>query len=333
LNRILEATTYVTGAEEASLFLLGEATQDLQLRAFKGGGAQAAGMRESADDGVVRQVMSSGEPVTTRSSRSRKTEPLQVALAVPLKLKGRTIGVLHVASKMDMKPFTDNDQHLLSMLADYAAIAIENARLYEAAQQELDQRKRAEETIKHLAYHDDLTGLPNRTLFNDRLGVALARARRHQQKLTVMLLDLDHFKAVNDRLGHTVGDQLLQAVGERLASLLRESDTVCRLGGDEFLLLLSDMAAVQDADKVAKRILQAIRKPFVLDDHELCITTSLGIAIYPGDGVDADTLIKNADIAMYRAKEVGRDNYQQYTSCRGRKATRTLRSRQDERRE
>jgi len=213
-----------------------------------------------------------------------------------------------------MDPFTDHDRYLLSTLADHAAIAIENGRLYEAAQGELTERKRAEGTIRRLAYHDALTGLPNRALFNDRLGVALAQARRRQQGLAVMLLDLDHFKNVNDELGHTAGDQLLQAVGERLKSLIRESDMVCRMGGDEFLLLLPGMAKVEYAGAAAARILELIRKPFVLEEQRLRITTSLGIAIYPDDGEDADTLIKNADAAMYRAKEEGRDNYQRYSS-------------------
>ncbi len=178
---------------------------------------------------------------------------------------------------------------------------------------DITERKRAEEIIKHMAYHDDLTGLPNRRLFNDRLYLALAHAQRSQQKLAVMLLDLDHFKVINDTLGHSVGDQLLQVVGERLVSLLRKGDTVARMGGDEFMLLLPEIAQVEDAAEVAARILEAFREPSVFDGHELHITSSLGIALYPDDGEDEDTLMKNADIAMYRAKGEGRDNYQRYT--------------------
>ncbi|TKJ29506.1 MAG: hypothetical protein CEE40_08380 [Chloroflexi bacterium B3_Chlor] len=315
LIRIVEATTRITGAEETSLFLLDEETQDLQLRAVQGVGDQRAHeVRESAGDAIVRQVMTSGEVATIQSPRSRKTDPLLATLAVPLKVRERTVGVLRASSAEAMKPFNDNDRYLLSALADYATIAIENARLYEAVQQELAERKRAEETIRQLAYHDTLTGLPNRTLFNDRLGVALAQARRHKLKLAVMLLDLDHFKDVNDSLGHSVGDQLLQAVGERLVNLLRESDTVCRMGGDEFLLLLPEMAKAEYAGKAAERILEVIREPFSLANHKLRITTSLGIALYPDDGGDGDTLVKNADVAMYVAKDKGRDRYQVYGS-------------------
>jgi diguanylate cyclase (GGDEF)-like protein/PAS domain S-box-containing protein len=185
---------------------------------------------------------------------------------------------------------------------------------YEGIIRDITQQKQAAETIKHLAFHDSLTGLPNRTLFVDRLGVALADARRRNQRPAVMLLDLDRFKHVNDTLGHTVGDQLLQAVGSRLTGILRETDTVCRMGGDEFLLLISGTDQHQEASLVADKVLRAVREPFALNGHELNISTSLGIAIYPEDGKDVETLIKNADIAMYRAKERGRDNFQRYSA-------------------
>jgi diguanylate cyclase (GGDEF)-like protein len=186
--------------------------------------------------------------------------------------------------------------------------------------QDITERKRAEEKLAYMATHDALTGLPNRWLFNDRLTLELARAYRNRQKVAVMLLDLDHFKDVNDTLGHTVGDKLLQVVGERLTSIVRKSDTVARMGGDEFMLLslFPGIRREEDAVKIAQRILQAFRKPFIFDDHEIRITTSIGIAIYPYDGKDADTLIKNADIAMYQAKARGRDNYQRYSGKEGR---------------
>jgi len=178
---------------------------------------------------------------------------------------------------------------------------------------EVAKLKRTEEAIKQLAYHDSLTGLPNRRLFNDRLDVAIAYAQRNRHKLAMLLLDLDQFKDVNDTLGHSVGDKLLKAVSERLINILRKSDTVARMGGDEFMLMLPEMALGEDAAKVAAKILNAFQDPFVFEGYELRITTSIGIAIYPHDGEDSDTLVKNADIAMYCAKEQGRHKYQYYT--------------------
>ena len=178
---------------------------------------------------------------------------------------------------------------------------------------DITERKRVEKELAYMATHDSLTGLPNRMLFHDRLLLSLTQAHRHQKKLALMLLDLDYFKDVNDTLGHSVGDQLLRAVGNRLRRLLRKGDTVARVGGDEFLLLLPEIARVEDAITIAKKILAAFRKPCVFDDHELLISTSIGIAIYPDDSDSADTLLKHADIAMYGAKDKGRSTYQRFT--------------------
>jgi diguanylate cyclase (GGDEF)-like protein len=172
----------------------------------------------------------------------------------------------------------------------------------------------AEEQLVYIATHDPLTSLPNRRLFNDCLTLELAHAHRNQQKLAVISLDLDHFKDVNDALGYSVGDKLLQVVADRLKSLLRRSDTVARVGDDEFMLILPGIAREYHADKVAHKILEAVRKPFVFAGLELDITTSIGVALYPNDGEDGDTLMKNVGIAMYRARDRGRDNYQHYTS-------------------
>ncbi len=178
---------------------------------------------------------------------------------------------------------------------------------------DITERKHAEEELQYIATHDALTGVPNRALFNDRLTLALTQADRNKKKLAVMLLDLDYFKDVNDTMGHSIGDQLLRVVGNRLTELLRKGDTVARVGGDEFLLLLAEIAMIKDANIIARKILEAFRKPFVFNDHEIIITTSIGVSIYPDDGADANTLTKHADVAMYRAKDKGRDNFQRYT--------------------
>jgi len=181
---------------------------------------------------------------------------------------------------------------------------------FQSVSRDITEQVRTEEQLIYLAIHDALTGLPNRRLFDDHLSLELTHAQRNQEKLVLMLLDLDDFKEVNDTLGHSVGDRLLQAVAHRLTSLLRRGDTVARMGEDEFMLLLPEMAQVEAATEVAQKILEAIRKPFVFEGHELHTSASIGIAIYPDHGEDGNTLMKNAEIAMYRAKDLGRDNYQ-----------------------
>jgi len=180
---------------------------------------------------------------------------------------------------------------------------------------DIDERKKAEATILHMAFHDALTGLPNRLLFNDRLNVAMAAAQRNNKKFGVMMLDLDKFKNINDSLGHDIGDQLLQSVGNRLRGRLRKSDTVARMGGDEFMLLLPEINQREDAEVIARKIVDSFQRAFALGNHELKITTSIGIAVYPESGLDFDTLKKNADIAMYKAKENGRNNFQSYNEA------------------
>jgi len=179
-------------------------------------------------------------------------------------------------------------------------------------QSDITKRKKAEETVKELAYRDPLTGLPNRRIFSERLTLEIAHAWRDRQRLAVMFLDLDHFKDVNDMLGHDIGDKLLQAVAIRLRSVLRRSDTLARLGGDEFLLILPELTRVVDAGKIAQKILEAFQGPFLVRSYELYMSASIGIATYPKDGGIPDILIKRADIAMYQAKKAGRNNYRSY---------------------
>ncbi|MDP2031485.1 MAG: EAL domain-containing protein [Thiobacillus sp.] len=167
----------------------------------------------------------------------------------------------------------------------------------------------AKDNLEHLVHHDVLTDLPNRTLLQDRLGQAIELARRQGRRLAVMFMDLDQFKHINDSLGHAVGDQLLQSVAQRLVGGVRHSDTVSRQGGDEFVLLLPYIEHAEDAMLSAQKVLAALAPSHHIDGHELHIGASIGISIFPDDGQDAETLIKHADIAMYQAKESGRNNY------------------------
>jgi diguanylate cyclase (GGDEF)-like protein/PAS domain S-box-containing protein len=174
------------------------------------------------------------------------------------------------------------------------------------------QRKRAEEQLHHMAHHDGLTGLPNRLLFMDRLQQAMSKADRNQSLIGVAFVDLDRFKTINDSLGHEAGDLLLKQVAERLTQCVRGSDTVARLSGDEFTLLLTDVAQVDDVARVAKRVLESFSEPIAVPGHELFTSASIGITLYPVDDKSAEGLLRNADIAMYRAKERGRNTYQFY---------------------
>ncbi|HCA27938.1 MAG TPA: diguanylate cyclase, partial [Betaproteobacteria bacterium] len=177
---------------------------------------------------------------------------------------------------------------------------------------DISERKQAEKEVYHLANYDALTDLPNRVLLHDRLSQAMVQAHRQHTMVGVMFIDLDRFKVINDTLGHKIGDMLLKKVAARLKGCVREEDTVSRRGGDEFVILLPELKRVDDAVRVAQKILLSIAKPFTLDSHELHISASIGLSFYPRDGKNAETLMKNADVAMYRAKENGRDNYQVY---------------------
>lgn len=183
---------------------------------------------------------------------------------------------------------------------------------YEGTVIDITERKRAEAIIQYQAFHDLLTTLPNRALFNESLMISLQNDPTNQRKFAVMFLDLDRFKKINDTLGHAVGDRLLQNVAERLKNCLRDGDTVARWGGDEFTILLTQINTIDDAGKVAQRIIDALKLPFFIDNHEINTSTSVGIAVYPEDGKDVDTLLKNADLALYTAKNNGRNNYQYY---------------------
>ena len=190
-----------------------------------------------------------------------------------------------------------------------AELSAANAKL----QEEIAERKLAEERVRHMAQHDALTGLPNRALLHDRLEQALAQARRHDHRVAVMFLDLDRFKAINDSLGHEVGDELLREVAHRLRGVVRAADTVGRLGGDEFVVVLHEVADAAAAAHVAEKIVAAFAAPVRVGPHELRASTSVGIALYPDDGDAAHDLVRRADAAMYRAKHGGRDRYHFHT--------------------
>jgi len=184
---------------------------------------------------------------------------------------------------------------------------------YLAIMEDVTERKRTAEKVHYLAYYDSVTALPNRELFSDRLNMAIIHANRKKYMLAVIFIDLDRFKNINDTLGHSIGDRLLKVIASRLKNCLREEDTISRQGGDEFVLLLPEISRIEDIGDVIQRILKKIKEPALIKQHRLCITASAGIALYPNDGNTVETILKNADTAMYISKEAGKDNYRFYS--------------------
>jgi diguanylate cyclase (GGDEF)-like protein len=222
--------------------------------------------------------------------------PIHNFLSVPAMIGTELVGQVALANST--RSYNQQDLELVERLATLYAIAIKH--------------QRTEDKIRKLAYHDPLTGLPNRALFNDRYIIALAGAKRYHQKIGLMVLDIDHFKNINDTLGHDAGDEVLKDFSGKLLSILRKTDTVMRSGGDEFVIMITDVVEPEYIANVAQRILEATRKPFMFHDHEVRIATSIGISSYPEDGEDVEMLLKCADIAMYHIKEAGGDNYTRY---------------------
>lgn len=221
-----------------------------------------------------------------------------------------TLGLLAI-EEVAFPEHLDHYLNLALILGRVCGLTIANARSYEKGRQ-------AEHIIRHQAYHDALTGLPNRRLFSELLHQALERAHHEGTVLAVLFIDLDHFKQVNDSLGHDTGDALIRETAYRLQKAVRTGDVLARMGGDEFLLLLTEIAQPEDALRVAERIRAGLAAPFPLAGQELHVTASIGVTLYPRDGTDAETLIKNADAAMYRVKQAGRDGCRVYGEEDGR---------------
>ncbi len=277
------AAVAARGADDALL--------EQRRRQPSGAGLAGRAMREGtlvvAD--AVTGAGSSGQPVDF------PVEGLTAAMAAPVHERGRVVGSLGVASTEVGRAYDARDQQVVLSLAEHASLALNHARAVEEA--------------VHEALHDSLTGLPNRSLFLDRMRHALARAERGAAPVGVLFCDLDGFKTVNDSLGHRTGDRLLVLVAERLADCLRPADTIARLGGDEFAVLLEELREPGDAARAAQRLLDALKPPFELREREFYVSASIGIAAGRGE---AETLLRDADLAMYRAKGRGKGRYAVY---------------------
>jgi diguanylate cyclase (GGDEF)-like protein/PAS domain S-box-containing protein len=258
--------------------------------------------------GLLRRVLASGEPtwitdVTEDPSFRRGPEAakagLRGAFAFPIRFGHETLGIMEFFSRGSSAPdelLVQSTRSIGSQIGQFMA------------------RKQAEARVRRLAHYDELTGLPNRSMFHQRVGRALARARRRGRQLAILFIDLDRFKNINDTLGHDAGDRVLDEIAARLRGCLRETDTVGRLGGDEFVVLIEEVADPAEVALVAQKVLAEVARPIALGAQEVHITASIGISTYPADSEDMQGLMKNADIAMYRAKEQGKNNYQFYSA-------------------
>ncbi|HET9343545.1 MAG TPA: EAL domain-containing protein [Candidatus Eremiobacteraceae bacterium] len=254
------------------------------------------------------RVVAAGETVAIHDGRTpdweshpaHQTFKLEAYIGTPLRVSGQVYGTISFAGpEPRATPFSETEIDFIRLIAQWLGLAIEH--------------RNVEDELRHNALHDALTGLPNQRLFYDRVQVAMAQAKRSNEKVAVCFLDLDRFKVINDTLGHRIGDGLLQEVSARISTTLREGDTLARLGGDEFVVLLPDVGDAAAAGKIAQRLLDSLEAPVSIDGRELFVTASIGISLYPDAGADPETLVKHADYAMYRAKEVGRATYQLYT--------------------
>jgi diguanylate cyclase (GGDEF)-like protein/PAS domain S-box-containing protein len=302
-----------------------ETQQSLSFPLSAREGALCAASSRPLGNGVIENVILTQTPLFLPDEVKETLDLLgidqldptpQSLMAVPLVTGNRVLGVIAIQDYRHPNAYHPADLEVLSTIAAQAAAALENARLYAAVQQELAERQRAEKQLLHDAFHDTLTGLPNRALFLDRLGRAMERAKRIEQgQFAVLFLDLDRFKLVNDSLGHTLGDQLLIATARRLELCLRSMDTVARQGGDEFAILIEDAEAVEAVARVADRIQSELALPFDLGGHRLFNSASIGIVLSATGYERPEEVLRDADVAMYRAKVGGKARYEVFDSA------------------
>jgi len=268
-------------------------------------------------------ALGSGEPVIVKNLRNEKRFTATPLLKKHKIISGATViiqdndtcwGTLG-AHTTEARIYSKEDINFLQSAANILALAID--------------RSRAEENMRYQAFHDSVTDIPNRALLEDRLTVEIARAERNKGKVGLIFLDLDHFKYINDSLGHMIGDFILREVARRLQSCARAGDTVARFGGDEFIMLIPDITSADELEGIAKCVLEVFHTSFTVDQQELTVNTSMGLALYPQDGETAEILIKNADTAVYRVKEIGRNGYRMYTKNMNIKGTQRLRIEND----
>ena len=299
-----KATLYITAASGPSAGMLRERHVPLPENGRTGAGlaglAYATKLPAISNDFVADERTASWHELA-------RSQGVASGAAIPVLQANKVVAVLLFYSE-HKRSFDHGVIELLQRMADNVAFALGNFAYQE-------ERQRNQQRIQHLATHDALTELPNRVMFSEVLRMTIENANRYERRFAVLFIDLDRFKIINDTLGHEAGDQLLQTVSRRLQQCLRASDLIARIGGDEFVLLLQEVSSPEQIDAVANKLLNAAIQPVSVSGHECRVTASIGVAMYPAHGTDADTLMKNADIAMYQAKEEGKNNHQYFSEA------------------
>lgn len=332
LSHLLDKVMQVNRARIGSVFLVDEEDENFEIVCSRGSeNNDISGAVIAIKDSIVRHVMDAGtesllvDDIETDTRFRKKNDPKYSSpsfISLPVRSGGKLIAILNLADKEEGEHFQQNDIDLATIMVKEAGFAIANARAYfeikqqaehlkqknSALEKEVVRRKRAEKELEHLAHRDPLTHLPNRYLFIDRLEVAIGQAERNSKKLAVLFVDLDHFKIINDSLGHAGGDDVLCEVARRITTCLRKTDLAARYGGDEFTFILTDVTELEGTANVVDKIRGALEKPVELDGVEYKIGCSIGIAVYPDDASDIDALIQHADAAMYADKRANNDN-------------------------
>jgi len=314
-KKATEISSTTLNVNRVSIWLYNEARTSIECRA-----RYISGKEDSNGDMLLRKdfphyfsAIDTGRRLVISEARTdpatfELAEPYLVSndiyslLGVPIFYDGNIVGVVcheHIGA---VRVWTTHEQDFSSLIASDISLSLE-----------IDKRKLIEQNLEHQAFHDSLTGLPNRALLLDRIDQTIVHAKRDLSLIAVLFLDLDNFKQINDSLGHSVGDTVLISISAKLKKALRKSDTIARLGGDEFVILMSDFKKTEEIDEVTTKLFHSLRQPLVIKGSELFVTTSIGISVFPNDGTSPEILLRNADAAMYRAKEKGRNSFEFYT--------------------
>jgi len=314
-KKATEISSTTLNVNRVSIWLYNEARTSIECRAryISGEGNSSGDMMLRVDFPQYFSAIDTGRRLVISDARTdpathELAEPYLVEnniyslLGVPIFYDGNIIGVVCHEHIGDFRVWTTNEQEFSSLIASDISLSLE-----------IDKRKLIEKNLEHQVFHDSLTGLPNRALLLDRIEQAIIHAKRSLSLLAVLFLDLDNFKQINDSFGHSVGDTVLISISAKLKKALRKSDTIARLGGDEFIILMSEFKKIEEIDEVTAKLFHSLRLPLVIKGSELFVTTSIGISVFPNHGTSPEILLRNADAAMYRAKEKGRNSFEFYT--------------------